>query len=86
MSLGFDANYLLQLNFLGNIPNSYTIKKYSGYYMMEKPPKKPEKESDVFRLNHYSYKTEKSYINRIKRYILSQHHFFCITYLSSDWL
>ncbi len=38
---------------------------------MEKPPKKLlEQVSDVIRLKHYSYKTEKSYINWIKRYIL----------------
>ncbi len=46
-------------NFLGNIPNSYTTKEYFEYYMMANPSKKPEKESDVVRLNHYSYKTEK---------------------------
>ena len=38
---------------------------------MEKPPKKLlEQVRDVIRLKHYSYKTEKSYINWIKRYIL----------------
>ncbi|NJK49030.1 integron integrase [Candidatus Gracilibacteria bacterium] len=38
---------------------------------MEKTPKKLlEQVSDVIRLKHYSYKTEKSYINWIKRYIL----------------
>lgn len=38
---------------------------------MSKPPKKLlEQVSDVIRLKHYSYKTEKSYINWIKRYIL----------------
>jgi integrase len=38
---------------------------------MDKPPKKLlEKLRDVIRLKHYSYKTEKSYINWIKRYIL----------------
>ena len=38
---------------------------------MEKPPKKLlEQVSDVIRLQHYSYKTEKSYVNWIKRYIL----------------
>ncbi len=29
-----------------------------------------EQVSDVIRLKHYSYKTEKSYINWIKRYII----------------
>ncbi len=38
---------------------------------MAKPPKKLlEQVSDVIRLQHYSYKTEKSYVNWIKRYIL----------------
>jgi integron integrase len=38
---------------------------------MEKPPKKLlEQVRDVIRLKHYSYKTEKSYVNWIKRYIL----------------
>ncbi|GAB4227049.1 MAG: hypothetical protein Kow0049_06830 [Stanieria sp.] len=38
---------------------------------MEKPTKKLlEQVSDVIRLKHYSYKTEKSYVNWIKRYIL----------------
>ncbi|WP_198931480.1 MULTISPECIES: phage integrase N-terminal SAM-like domain-containing protein [Desertifilum] len=38
---------------------------------MEKPPKKLlEQVRDVIRLKHYSYQTEKSYINWIKRYIL----------------
>ena len=38
---------------------------------MEQLPKKLlEQVSDVIRLKHYSYKTEKSYINWIKRYIL----------------
>lgn len=38
---------------------------------MEKPPKKLlEQVSDVIRLKHYSYKTEKSYVNWIKRYII----------------
>jgi integron integrase len=38
---------------------------------VEKPPKKLlEQVSDVIRLKHYSYKTEKSYVNWIKRYIL----------------
>jgi integron integrase len=53
------------------MPNSHTIKNFSGYYSVEKPPKKLlEQVSDVIRLKHYSYKTEKSYINWIKRYIL----------------
>ena len=38
---------------------------------MEKPPKKLlEQVRDVIRLKHYSYKTEKSYVNWIKRYII----------------
>lgn len=38
---------------------------------MSKPPKKLlEQVRDVIRLKHYSYKTEKSYVNWIKRYIL----------------
>jgi len=38
---------------------------------MEQLPKKLlEQVSDIIRLKHYSYKTEKSYINWIKRYIL----------------
>jgi hypothetical protein len=38
---------------------------------MEKPPKKLlEQVRDIIRLKHYSYKTEKSYVNWIKRYIL----------------
>ena len=38
---------------------------------MEKPPKKLlEQVSDIIRLKHYSYKTEKSYLNWIKRYII----------------
>ena len=38
---------------------------------MEKPPKKLlEQVRDVIRLKHYSYKTEKSYINWIKRYTI----------------
>jgi len=38
---------------------------------MEPPPQKLlEQVSDVIRLKHYYYQTEKSYINWIKRYIL----------------
>ena len=38
---------------------------------MEKPPKKLlEQVKNIIRLKHYSYKTEKSYLNWIKRYIL----------------
>lgn len=38
---------------------------------MEKPPKKLlEQVRNVIRLKHYSYKTEKSYVNWIKRYII----------------
>lgn len=57
--------------FLDNIPNSRTIQKYSEYCPMEKPPKKLlEQVRDIIRVKHYSYKTEKSYISWIKRYIL----------------
>ncbi len=38
--------------------------------MEHRPRKLLEQVSDVIRLKHYSYKTEKSYINWIKRYIL----------------
>lgn len=38
--------------------------------MEQRPKKLLEQVSDVIRLKHYSYKTEKSYINWIKRYIL----------------
>ena len=38
---------------------------------MEKPPQKLlDQVRDIIRLKHYSYKTEKSYVNWIKRYIL----------------
>lgn len=38
---------------------------------MEKPPKKLlEQVSNIIRIKHYSYKTEKSYVNWIKRYII----------------
>ncbi len=38
---------------------------------MEQPPKKLlEQVSYIIRLKHYSYKTEKSYVNWIKRYII----------------
>lgn len=57
--------------FRNNIPNSHIIQKDSEYRPMEKPPKKLlEQVRDVIRLKHYSYQTEKSYINWIKRYIL----------------
>lgn len=53
------------------MPDKYTIKNFSGYHFVEKLPKKLlEQVSDVIRLKHYSYKTEKSYISWIKRYIL----------------
>jgi integron integrase len=53
------------------MPNKYNIKNFSGYHSVEKPPKKLlEQVSDIIRLKHYSYKTEKSYINWIKRYII----------------
>jgi len=38
--------------------------------MEQRPKKLLEQVSDVIRLKHYSYQTEKSYINWIKRYIL----------------
>lgn len=48
--------------------DNHTIKKYSKYRSMEQRPKKLlEQVGDVIRLKHYSYKTEKSYINWIKR-------------------
>ena len=53
------------------MPDKYNIKNFSGYHSVEKPPKKLlEQVRDVIRLKHYSYKTEKSYVNWIKRYIL----------------
>lgn len=53
------------------MPDKYTIKNFSGYHSVEKSHKKLlEQVSDVIRLRHYSYKTEKSYISWIKRYIL----------------
>ncbi len=59
--------------FLDIIPNSHNIKKFAGYHSVEKPTKKLlEQVSDVIRLKHYSYKTEKSYVNWIKRYIIFQ--------------
>ena len=62
---------MIDRNFLDNILDSHTIQKHSEYRPMENPPKKLlEQVSDVIRLKHYSYKTEKSYINWIKRYIL----------------
>jgi integron integrase len=57
--------------FLDNIPHSHIIQKSSEYRPMEKPPKKLfEQVRDIIRVKHYSYKTEKSYISWIKRYIL----------------
>jgi Phage integrase, N-terminal SAM-like domain len=38
--------------------------------MEQRPKKLLEQVSDVIRLKHYYYQTEKSYINWIKRYIL----------------
>ncbi|MBW4636875.1 MAG: phage integrase N-terminal SAM-like domain-containing protein [Gloeocapsa sp. UFS-A4-WI-NPMV-4B04] len=53
------------------MPDKYTIKNFSRYHFVEKPPKKLlEQVSNVICLNHYFYKLEKSYINWIKRYIL----------------
>ena len=51
--------------------NKYNIQNFFGDHSVEKPPKKLlEQVSDVIRLKHYSYKTEKSYVNWIKRHIL----------------
>jgi hypothetical protein len=55
---------MIDRNFLDDIPDSHTVKKNSEYRPMEKPPKKLleqvlEQVSDVIRLKHYSYKTEK---------------------------
>ncbi|NBD33277.1 MAG: integrase [Cyanobacteria bacterium] len=39
--------------------------------LLEKLPKKLLKQvRDIIRLKHYSYKTEKSYVNWIKHYII----------------
>ncbi len=44
-------------------PYKCNIKNFSGYHSVEKPPRKLlEQVSDVIRLKHYSYKTEKSYV------------------------
>ena len=83
--------------FLDIIPSSHNIKNFSEYYSVEKPPKKlleqvkvssPElasgawdDRSDVIRLKHYSYKTEKSYVNWIKRYII-----FIINGILKKWV
>ncbi len=62
---------MLSRNFLDNILSSHIIKNFSGYRSVEKPPKKLlEQVSDIIRLKHYSYKTEKSYLYWTKRYIL----------------
>ena len=53
------------------MPISPNSKNFSEYHCMEKPSKKLlEQVTDVIRLKHYSYKTEKSYINWIKRSII----------------
>ena len=53
------------------MPDKYTIKNFSGYHCVEQRPKKLlEQVSDVIRVKRYSYKTEKSYISWIKRYVL----------------
>ncbi len=69
---------MIARKFLDNISDNHTIKKLSEYHSMEQRPKKLlEQVSNVIRLKHYSYKTEKSYINWIKRYILfhnKRHH------------
>jgi site-specific recombinase XerD len=62
---------MIARNFRDNRPNSSIIAKRSEYRPMEKTPKKLlEKVRDIIRVKHYSYKTEKSYISWIKRYIL----------------
>lgn len=62
---------MIARNFRDNISNRHIIQKDSEYHPMEKLPKKLlEQVRDVIRVKHYSYKTEKSYINWIKRYIL----------------
>ncbi len=38
--------------------------------MEQRPKKLIEQVQDVIRLKHYSYKTEKSYVNWVKRYII----------------
>jgi Phage integrase, N-terminal SAM-like domain len=64
-------NYLLYGNFLDIMENKCNIKNFSGYHSVEKPTKKLfERVSDVIRLKHYSYKTEKGYVNWIKHYII----------------
>jgi site-specific recombinase XerD len=53
------------------MPDKYTIKNFSGYHSVQQRPKKLlEQVSDVIRIKNYFYKTEKSYISCIKRYIL----------------
>lgn len=53
------------------MPHKGNSKNFSEYHFMEKPPKKLlEQVSDVIRLKHYSCKTEKSYVNWIKHYII----------------
>lgn len=62
---------MIAIIFRNNILHTHIIQKDSEYRPMDKPPKKLlEQVRDVIRLKHYSYKTEKSYINWIKRYIL----------------
>ena len=59
---------MIARSFRDNIPNSHIIQKHSEYPPMDKPPQKLlEQVRDVIRVKHYSYKTEKSYINWIKR-------------------
>jgi len=41
--------------------------------MEQRPKNLLEQVRDVIRLKHYSYKTENSYVNWIKRYILFHH-------------
>ena len=49
--------------FLDIMPDRYPIKNFFGYYFVEQRPKKLlEQVSDVIRVKHHSYKTEKSYI------------------------
>ncbi len=42
--------------------------------MEEHPKKLMEQVQDAIRVKHYLYKTEKSYVGWIRRYIFSYHH------------
>jgi hypothetical protein len=54
------------------IPFKVDLLNFSGYCnIMQNPPKKLlEQVRDVIRLNHYSYRTEETYVQWIVRYIL----------------